>query len=88
MLHRRERNTNCFKFIALGCVDILEITIFRLIRNKNNLLDNYYLAFDESQNDLDELSGYSTTYRIAVGPNQGRKVFTLQTIQPSSEAYN
>ena len=51
-------------------------------------MDNYYLALDESQNDLDELSGYSTTYRIAVGPNQGRKVFTLQTIQPSSESYN
>jgi len=39
-------------------------------------MDNYYLALDESQDDLDELSGYSTTYRIAVGPNQGRKVFT------------
>ena len=41
-------------------------------------MDNYYLALDEHRhNDHDELSGYSTTYRVAVGPNQGKKVFTL-----------
>jgi hypothetical protein len=31
-----------------------------------------------------QLQGHSITYRIAVGPQQGRKVFTLQTI-PSWE---
>ncbi len=29
---------------------------------------------------LDHLLGYSITYRIAVGPQAGRKVFTLQTL--------
>jgi hypothetical protein len=29
---------------------------------------------------MNELQGHSITYRIAVGPHQGRKVFTLQTI--------
>ncbi|GMQ83961.1 MAG: hypothetical protein BMS9Abin06_0709 [Gammaproteobacteria bacterium] len=31
------------------------------------------------------LLGHSVTYRIAVGPNDGRKVFTLQTLPPSDE---
>jgi hypothetical protein len=29
-----------------------------------------------------QLQGHSITYRIAVGPQQGRKVFTLQTPPP------
>jgi hypothetical protein len=29
---------------------------------------------------MDQLLGHSITYRIAVGPQQGRKVFTLQTL--------
>ncbi len=33
---------------------------------------------------MNQLQGHSITYRIAVGPQQGRKVFTLQTI-PSWE---
>ena len=51
-------------------------------------MDYHYLALDESQSDLNELSSYSIKYHIAVGPNQGRKVFTLQTIPTSSDAYN
>jgi len=34
-----------------------------------------------------QLLGSSITYRIAVGPQQGRKVFTLQTL-PNLEAAN
>ena len=30
----------------------------------------------------------ATTYRIAVGPQQGRKVFTLQTLPASDEPFN
>ncbi len=33
---------------------------------------------------MDELLGHSITYRIAVGPQAGRKVFTLQTL-PAGE---
>lgn len=29
---------------------------------------------------LTQLHGHSVTYRIATGPQQGRKVFTLQTL--------
>ena len=34
----------------------------------------------EEEEPVDQLLGYSITYRIAVGPQQGRKVFTLQTL--------
>lgn len=29
---------------------------------------------------MDDLLGHSVTYRIAVGPHQGRKAFTLKTL--------
>jgi len=32
---------------------------------------------------MDQLRGHSITYRIAIGPRQGRKVFTLQTLPAS-----
>jgi len=32
---------------------------------------------------MDQLLGHSITYRIAIGPQQGRKVFTLQTLPAS-----
>jgi hypothetical protein len=45
---------------------------------------NIYLtpeAVDASDEDpSNQLLGSSITYRIAVGPQQGRKVFTLQTL--------
>ena len=34
---------------------------------------------------MNQLLGHSTTYRIAVGPRQGHKVFTLQTL-PAGES--
>ena len=36
---------------------------------------------------MDQLLGSSITYRVAIGPQQGRKVFTLQTL-PDCEAEN
>ncbi len=43
--------------------------------------ENSYLALEALDDDpLHRLLGHSITYRIAVGPNQGRKVFTLQTM--------
>lgn len=41
-------------------------------------------AEEIEQNTLNQLHGHSITYRIAAGPQQGRKVFTLQTL-PSQE---
>ena len=37
---------------------------------------------------LDQLFGHAITYRIAVGPQQGRKVFTLQTLPASNEPFD
>jgi ribosomal protein S27E len=37
---------------------------------------------------MDQLMGHSITYRIAVGPQAGRKVFTLQTLPASEEPFD
>lgn len=37
-------------------------------------------AIEDEQDPMHQLHGSSVTYRIAVGPRQGRKVFTLQTL--------
>jgi hypothetical protein len=43
--------------------------------------ENSYLAGDAVEEDpMAQLLGHSITYRIAVGPQAGRKVFTLQTL--------
>ena len=43
--------------------------------------ENSYPAGDGLEaGPLDQILGLSITYRIAVGPRQGRKVFTLQTL--------
>ncbi len=43
--------------------------------------ENIYLTTDAVPEDpMNQLLGHSTTYRIAVGPQAGRKVFTLQTL--------
>jgi hypothetical protein len=47
------------------------------------------LALDHSDEDpMDQLRGHSITYRIAVGPQQGRKVFTLQTLPGFEEPFS
>jgi hypothetical protein len=43
--------------------------------------ENSYLNLEEGDEDpMQQVLGCSVSYRIAVGPQQGRKVFTLQTI--------
>ena len=45
--------------------------------------ENSYLALDTTDDDpLSVLQGHSISYRIALGPQAGRKVFTLQTLPP------
>jgi len=49
-------------------------------------MENSYLNLDHLEEDpLQQVHGHSITYRIAVGPHQGRKVFTLQTVLPREE---
>jgi len=48
--------------------------------------ENRYLAGDAlDAGPMDQLLGHSITYRIAVGPQQGRKVFTLKTLPACDE---
>ena len=50
--------------------------------------ENSYLTGDAVEGGpLDELLGHSITYRIAVGPQAGRKVFTLQTLPDCNERF-
>lgn len=48
-------------------------------------LENTWLALPGEGGALDELIGQSITYRIAVGPRAGQKLFTLQTVPPREE---
>ena len=45
-------------------------------------IENAWLAGDFQAGPLDDLIGHSITYRIAVGPRAGQKLFTLQTVPP------
>jgi len=48
--------------------------------------ENSYLNLDSLQeNPLRQVHGHSITYRIAIGPQQGKKVFTLQTLLPRED---
>ena len=45
-----------------------------------------YLTLDGLEEDpLQDIHTHSVTYRIAIGPQKGRKVFTLQTIPPQPD---
>jgi hypothetical protein len=45
--------------------------------------ENSYLALEASGDEaMQQLYGHSITYRIAIGPRQGCKVFTLQSLPP------
>jgi hypothetical protein len=52
-------------------------------------VENSYLAGDAFEaGPMEQLLGSSITYRIAVGPQQGRKVFTLQTLPACDEPFD
>ena len=51
--------------------------------------ENSYLARDDLvAGPMEQLQGSSITYRIAVGPHAGRKVFTLQTLPACEEPFD
>ena len=47
-------------------------------------MENAWLATDGRGGPLGDLIGHSITYRIAVGPRAGHKLFTLQTLSASA----
>ena len=52
-------------------------------------MENSYLASDAVDDDpMTPLPGHSITYRIAVGSQAGRKVFTLQTLPACDEPFD
>ncbi|MEW8347339.1 MAG: IS91 family transposase [Candidatus Thiodiazotropha taylori] len=63
---------------------------FRIGRYLERDMENSYLVGDEiDAGPMAQLQGASVTYRVAVGQQQGRKVFTLQTLPASEElTYN
>ena len=47
--------------------------------------ENSYLTLDHLEaNPMQQVHGHSISYRIAIGPQQGKKVFTLQTLLPKA----
>ena len=52
-------------------------------------MENRYLATHAVDDDaMNSLLGHSITYRIAIGPHAGRKVFTLQTLPACDEPFD
>lgn len=52
-------------------------------------VENSYLAGEGMEaGSMEQLHGSSITYRIAVGPQQGRKVFSLQTLAVTTGRHN
>jgi hypothetical protein len=68
---------------------VLALRIGRYLERQGLLerdAENSYLAGDDLEaGPMEQIQGSSITYRIAVGPQQGRKVFTLQTLPACDE---
>jgi hypothetical protein len=61
------------------CVGILRL---RYQDEVERDMENAWLTSVPEPAPLDDLLGHSITYRIAVGPRAGQKLFTLQTVLP------
>ena len=71
--------------LAPGALNNLNQEAADVLLERQGLLErdaeNSYLAMDAVPGgSMDQLLGHSITYRIAVGPQAGRKVITLQTL--------
>jgi len=73
-----------------GLTQPLALHIGRYVERQGLLerdAENSYLAGDELEVEpLDQPRGSSITYHIAIGPQQGRKVFNLQALLARDEA--
>jgi hypothetical protein len=72
---------------------LLETIVVRIARHLERRgwvvrdAEGSYLSAGPAEEDgLAAVVGHSITYRIAVGPNEGREAFTLQTVPPALEA--
>jgi hypothetical protein len=91
-----ERGQQVFRRVRAPCKQELDTLLHRISTRLARFLvtegvltqdmENSYLNLDHLEEDpLQQVHGHSITYRIAVGPHQGRKVFTLQTVLPREE---
>jgi Putative transposase len=68
-----------------GLVEQIAARIGRALERRGLVerdLESAWFAADTQAGPLDDLLGHSITYRIAVGPRAGQKLFTLQTVPP------
>ena len=68
-----------------GLVEQIAAQIGRVLERRGLIgrdIENAWLAADAEPGPLDDLIGHSITFRIAVGPGAGQKLFTLQTVPP------
>ena len=82
----RRRRSSCTRS-ASGSTSLTRCPLLAEIKmtgtySKNFKLarENSYLNLEGDEDPMQQVLGCSVSYRIAVGPQQGRKVFTLQTI--------
>ncbi len=67
------------------CEKYSTLSVGLLVRD----FENSYLQLDAvEESAMDDLLGHSITYRIAFGPQAGRKAFTLQTVPAREEDNN
>jgi hypothetical protein len=72
-----------------GLVHKLSQRIARFLTKQGLLVEdgeNSDLNFDDVASDpMQDLHGHSITYRVSLGSQRGKKVFTLQTLPPQTE---
>jgi hypothetical protein len=68
-----------------GLIEQIAVRIGRTLEQRGLIerdVEKAWLASEDEAGPLDDLIGHSITYRIAVGPRAGQKLFTLQTVPP------
>ncbi len=93
LLHSAEP---AFRRVAPPCEAELQSLVERLAQSVGRSLERQGLLVRDTENDflesgpgaggaMDDLIGRSITYRVAVGPRAGQKVFALQTVPAREE---
>lgn len=75
--------------LSFGCRHTISQRIANYLERRGLIqrdIENSYLNLPvDDEDSLLHLQGASVSYRVTIGPNQGQKVFTLQTVPQSTE---
>ena len=74
-----------------GLVHTISHRIAHLLERQGLLerdIEQSYLTLEEDDDSMSQIQGHSIIYRIAVGAQQGQKVFSLQTLPPCDNESN